>query len=406
VRDACLGAIGGGTVAAVERVPHRARWRLAATVVVACLWLLTGCDRDADAPPATAPDATEPTTDPAEPVSELETDAAERYPEAVAAVRHFLDTYVLEDGRVTRVEGDTVSEGQAYGLLLTVAVGDRARFDDVWRWTKEHLQREDGLLAWWWAEGEVVDERVAPDADLDAARALFLAAERFDEPSYAEEGRRLASAILDDTTVEHEIGTILTAGEWAATDDRPMLNPSYFSPRAFDLLADETGDDRWRAVAASAPVVVEWLLDDDAGIRLPPDWAVLAGDRITPSTPPAGEEGPAYYGLDAARVPVRFAVSCREDDRAVAARLWPVLSDLRADRLRSHHYLGGRPSADQGHPLSHVAAAAAADAAGSDEVEDLLAEAELLDESDPSYYGAAWVALGRVKLTTELLGVC
>jgi endoglucanase len=406
VRDARLRAIGGRVTAALERLPVRGRRRIALTMVLACVWLLTGCDRGADAPPAPAPNATGPTAETAETVSELEREAAERYPDAVVAVRHFLDTYVSEDGRVTRLEGDTVSEGQAYGLLLTVAVGDRVRFDRLWRWTREHLQREDGLLAWLWAEGEVVDERVAPDADLDAARALFLAAERFDEPSYADDGQRLAAAILDYTTVEHEIGTILTAGEWAATEDWPMLNPSYFSPRAFDLLAEGTGDERWDEVAASAPRVLEWLLDEGEGIRLPPDWAVLAGDRITPSTPPAGEEGPAYYGLDAARVPVRFGVSCREEDRAVAARLWPVLSDLRADGLRSHHYLGGRPSAEHGHPLSHVAAAAAADAAGSDAVDDLLDEAELLDESSPSYYGAAWVALGRVKLTTDLLGVC
>ena len=44
---------------------------------------------------------------------------------AVAAARHFLNRYVTPDGRVSRLDqgGDTVGEGQAYGMLLAAAVG-------------------------------------------------------------------------------------------------------------------------------------------------------------------------------------------------------------------------------------------------------------------------------------------
>jgi endoglucanase len=54
-----------------------------------------------------------------------------------------------------------------------------------------------------------------------------------------------------------------------------------------------------------------------------------------------------------------------------------------------------------------VAAAGAADAAGQTAARDgLLDEADALNRRFPTYYGAAWVALGRIMLTTRLLDSC
>ena len=46
------------------------------------------------------------------------------------AGQKFLDEYVEPDGRVVRRDegSDVVSEGQAYGMLIAVAVGDETRF--------------------------------------------------------------------------------------------------------------------------------------------------------------------------------------------------------------------------------------------------------------------------------------
>jgi endoglucanase len=139
----------------------------------------------------------------------------------------FLDRYVADDGRVVRHDqgGDTVSEGQAYGMLLAVAERDEERFERVWTWTREHLRRPDGLLAWHWEDGRVTDDQAATDADLDAARALMLAAKRFDDPRYAEDGRALGRAVSEHETEQ----SVLVAGPW--TQD--VVNPSYWSPRAF-----------------------------------------------------------------------------------------------------------------------------------------------------------------------------
>ena len=58
----------------------------------------------------------------------------------------FLDRYVTDDGRVQRIDqgGDTVGEGQAYGMLIAAAVGDEERFDAIWDWTKSNIRARTG----------------------------------------------------------------------------------------------------------------------------------------------------------------------------------------------------------------------------------------------------------------------
>ena len=186
----------------------------------------------------------------------------------------FLDEYVEDDGRVVRHDqgGDTVSEGQAYAMLLAVAERDEERFERVWTWTREHLRRDDGLLSWRWADGRVVDPEPASDADLDAARALMVAAKRFGEPRYAEEGRALGRAIGDHETTLAAGKTVLVAGPWA--QGRPVVNPSYFSPRAFAAIG--RGD-----LAGTSRLLADRLTADG----LPPDWAVVEPWGIVPSRP-------------------------------------------------------------------------------------------------------------------------
>ena len=72
--------------------------------------------------------------------------------------------------------------------------------------------------------------------------------------------------------------------------------------------------------------------------------------------------------------------------------------------LPVEHDLSGRPAGNTLHPVALVAAAGAAAAAGKTAARDsLLDAADALDQRAPTYYGAAWVALGRIMLTTKLL---
>ncbi len=325
-----------------------------------------------------------------------------------AAAHRFLDRYVDPDGRVVRHDqgGDTVSEGQAYALLLAVALGEEETFARVWSWTKDQLQRPDGLLSWHWQDGAVRDRESAADADMDAAHALVLAAERFAEPAYLEEGLRLAQAIRQSETRVVGDRPVLMAGSWTLAGS-PVVNPSYFDPRAFRALGSATGDPQWwRSLSDGGYEVVEQLRAD--GSVLPPDWAQLRPTGTVQAISGLGEiGGRVRYSFDAARLPVRFAVACDPKGRDLAAALWPVFATLPPAQIRDAYDLTGTPSSGGRAPLTIVGAAAAAKAAGDEEaVSRLLDAAEQLDTESPSYYGAAWVALGRVLLTSDRLGSC
>jgi endoglucanase len=306
-------------------------------------------------------------------------------------VERFLDRHVEPDGRVVRHDqgGDTVSEGQAYAMLLAVAAGDEERFARVWTWTRTHLRRPDGLLAWQWKDGHVSDPQPAADADLDAARALVAASERFDEPRYAAEGRALGRAVAaHETTVAAE-KTVVVAGPWARDD--AVVNPSYWSPRAFAAL--RLGD-----AAAGSRRLIHRLAESG----LPPDWARVEPWGIVPTGPPHG--GEPVYSYDALRVPIRLAESCDPADRETAARMWPI---LRTQPGASKRALDGSPLTRDEQPAALAGAAAAAHAAGEhDTAEDLLDRAAELDGERPSYYGGALVALTTVMLASNALGEC
>ncbi|HET8758151.1 MAG TPA: glycosyl hydrolase family 8 [Solirubrobacteraceae bacterium] len=304
----------------------------------------------------------------------------------------FLDRYVQDDGRVVRQDqgGDTVSEGQAYALLLAVAAGDQERFARVWDWTRTHLRRSDGLLAWRWADGHVVDDEPATDADLDTARALLLAGRRFHEPRYREAAMDLKRAIVDGETTWAADRTVLVAGPWAR-DGRIMVNPSYWSPKAFQQLGFEK-------VEQSSRQLTQRLLES----ALPPDWARVEPFGIFPAGPPSG--GEPGYSYDALRVPIRLAESCDAADRRLAAGMWDTLRDDPGAAQRS---LDGPPTGDTDHAAAFAGAAGAAWAAGDHQAaRDLLDRADELDAEHPTYYGRAWIELTRAMLVDGSLGDC
>jgi cellulose synthase/poly-beta-1,6-N-acetylglucosamine synthase-like glycosyltransferase len=314
---------------------------------------------------------------------------------AHASAEAFFGRYADPGGRIVRRDqgGDTVSEGQAYGMLLAVAVDDQARFSSIWGWARDHLQLQDGLLATQWSGGKVVNPQPATDADLDAARALVLAGRRFGSPAYTAAGTEIGEAVLDHETATIGGHSVLVAGPWGVQP--PVINASYFSPRAYADLNAARPDPRWDELAATSRSILASLTDN--GTQRPPDWATLdAGAsaaeigtlaRPIPSPSSPGASGGAY-GLDAARVAIRQQESCVAADRKIAAALAPVENG-------------------EGHPVFAVSAAAAEEAAGQKgSSEAMLDKAATEDLQTPTYYGAAWVALGRVMLDSSALGTC
>ncbi len=323
------------------------------------------------------------------------------------AAARFLETYARPNGRVVRLDQghDTVSEGQAYGMLLAEVSGDTARFQRIWTWTREHLQLSNYLFAFHAnAAGQVLSPEPASDADLLIAWALL----RYSGPDAAafhRDGSQVADAIL-----AHEVSTgpngmpVLTAGPWA-TGPTATIDPSYWSLVAFSGLAKFTGNPVWLRLESGAVSLAREITRD--GSRLPPDWAQLhLGDAPQPVPSPNGSAPVAQYGLDAQRTVVWFAASCNPQAQALAARWWRLLRPERAARALALR-LNGRILTATHAPLPLVAAAAAASAAGqSADAQQLLDAAAVQQRHYPTYYGGAWSALGQALLTSDTLDPC
>jgi endo-1,4-beta-D-glucanase Y len=321
----------------------------------------------------------------------------------LAAAETFLASYLTADGRVLRHDqgGDIVSEGQAYGMLIAQIAGRPATARRIWAWTKSHLSRADGLLAFHaTGDGDITSHEPAADADILAAYALLRYDGLHDRAMHAD-GRRLAAAVLANESVPLPTGEpIPVAGSWAIVSSPPMVNPSYWMPSVFAALARFTGDRRWSRAAATTESLLCQLTD--GGRRLPPDWAHLEDGRLTPAAAPGGGPG-IQYGLDAARLPLWLGTGHSEPGRRLAAAWWTELlsGDERAAGLALS--LTGEVIDARTNPLPLLAAAAAAAAAGDLTASRVLrARAIGQGQEQPTYYGNAWLALGGALLDGAL----
>ena len=310
------------------------------------------------------------------------------------ASERFLERYVTYAGAVVRIDqgGDVVSEGQAYGMLIAEVGGRSDLVPVIWQWTSEHLRRPDGLLAFHAnADGSVIDDSSAADADILAAYALL----RYDGPNATaihSDGRRLAATVIEHESIADDSGELVpVAGNWA-NGPAAAVNPSYWMPGVYDDLAGLTGDDRWGAMASTTVGLVDAATE--SGAALPADWGQLTGTSFEPTPAPDGSAG-VQYGLDAQRVPLWFAASCSSASTTLAAAWWDLLANPSSSGAIALK-LDGSVVNGATSPLPLLAAAASARSAGDDtDAASLTTKAVQISQASPTYYGDAWVVLAQ-----------
>ena len=181
--------------------------------------------------------------------------------DALTALWGYYKFHYIENGRVVSLDEDriTTSEGQSYAMLRAVWSDDPETFDQVWKWTTEHLRgRGDALFSWKW-KGKVLDRNAATDADTDIALSLLLASRRFDEPRFEAEAR----AILDDIW-EQEILVVgeacyVTGGDWSKRERVPVIHVGYLAPYAYREFAKVDSKHDWSCVAKTAYDVLRFI---------------------------------------------------------------------------------------------------------------------------------------------------
>ncbi len=90
----------------------------------------------------------------------------------------------------------------------------------------------------------------------------------------------MGDAVLQGETGQVSGLPVLVAGPWARSET-PIVNPSYFSPRAYADLASAHHDSRWDDLEGTSRSIGTAL----TGAGLPPDWARLDA----PAFPSGGE---------------------------------------------------------------------------------------------------------------------
>jgi endo-1,4-beta-D-glucanase Y len=217
------------------------------------------------------------------------------------------DRFVAADGRIADDANKNIShsEGQGYGLLLSVLARDSATFARIWGFTKkELLLRDDGLAVWRWdpdSNPHVTDTNDASDGDILIAYSLALAGETWNSPEFTMAARDLATAI----------GKLLVkrVGGWSVLmpavkgygagerPDGPVINLSYWIFEAFPILAQLAPDTNWTSLSDSGR---EILITSRFGPpRLPSNWISL---HAAAPAPALGFD--RLFGYDAIRIPL------------------------------------------------------------------------------------------------------
>lgn len=212
-------------------------------------------------------------------------------------------------GRIIDTGNNNIShsEGQGYGMWLSVLADAPSDFELVWSFTKtELLVRDDGLAAWKWdprATPHISDINNATDGDILIAYALALAAKQWNRPDYAEAARSMAATILSKAVVVKAGRTLLLPGTVGFTEaerpDGPVVNPSYLIFEAFPVLNEIAPSPLWAALTRDGVAQINAFAFGPR--KIPADWVSL-------KTKPRPADGfPQEFGYNAVRIPLYLA---------------------------------------------------------------------------------------------------
>ncbi|RYZ38513.1 MAG: hypothetical protein EOO71_23675 [Myxococcaceae bacterium] len=287
------------------------------------------------------------------------------------------NTYVTADGangalRVQRPgnNGDTVSEGIGYGMLLAAYNGDQDTLKGLWKYAQANMN-ENGLMNWQIdAQGGTIGKNGATDGDQDMAMALMVADKQWG--GYKADATQLVNDIM-----EHEVepGTnVLKPGD--AFGGSSETNPSYFAPAYYKEFSKLTGDSRWDKVADSCYDILDKTLQQpgskDTG--LVPDWVDANGKPL--------ERAPNST-YDAVRTPWRIGTDAAwNDDPRAKAYLDKVNTFWKSqgvENIGDQYALDGRAITK-----NHNAVAVSMAAAGA------------IADPDASYRDAMWNEMNKV----------
>lgn len=221
--------------------------------------------------------------------------------------KFYKNNFLVSYGRIIDPKsGNTTSEGQSYALLRAVLLNDKESFDNIWSWTRDHLQfrNEDKLFSWLWGEKDstqqVLDSTTASDADQDIALSLIIAYYRWKDPSYLNSAKVIIRDIWNKEVVKIKGRYYIIAGSDSKRNNLYIINPSYISPAHYRLFAKFDKNPWDRLILDS----YELLNKIQSQYLLPPNWIIIdsKSGEILNAKSIIPDKDANNYGFDSFRI--------------------------------------------------------------------------------------------------------
>jgi oligosaccharide reducing-end xylanase len=211
---------------------------------------------------------------------------------------------------------DARTEGLSYGMMVAVQLNKKEVFDRLWRWTKWHMQHQEGAREAYFAwsvdplTGKHNAENSASDGELYFITDLLFASNRWGNNTgidYYAEARRILDAMWskDGTegvrnviNEEHRQITFVPEGMGYNFTD-----PSYHLPAFFEIWAEYARDGHeqfYRDCADTARAFLQRACHPETGLN--PDLADFKGNPLSRGPRPAA------FRYDSWRVPMNIAM--------------------------------------------------------------------------------------------------
>lgn len=244
---------------------------------------------------------------------------------------------------------DVRTEGMSYGMMISVQLGHREEFDKIWNWSKRYMAYPenspwDGFFCWQCRpDGTKFGGSNASDGEVYYATALFLAAERWNEPQYAKEANEILQRTMDNDGELTGVYNLYNRDNGLITfvPDRvghSFTDPSYQLPAFLDYWAKVADKDRkfWKKAAKAAREHLIASADPVTGLY--PDYSNYDG---TAYRWPHAAYDTSIYMYDAIRCAMNVGMDyylTGKDKRRQTEVMARLLTTMRNDGYRHGHF--------------------------------------------------------------------
>ncbi|MGM9699244.1 MAG: glycosyl hydrolase family 8 [Prevotella sp.] len=252
--------------------------------------------------------------------------------------------FVMDTG-----SNDVRSEGVSYGMMISVQMDKREEFDKIWNWVKRYMAYPanspwDGYFCWQCkTDGTQFGGSNASDGEIYFATALFLAADRWNEPRYAREANEILQKTMSKDGERTGVYNLYNRDNSLVTfvpdhAGHGFSDPSYQLPAFLEYWAKVAEKDRkfWKKAAKAAR---QHLIDSaDPTTGLYPDYSNYDG---SPYRWPHAAYDTSIYMYDAIRCAMNVGMDYYlwgKDKKRQRDTMRRMLSFFKSDNFTHQHF--------------------------------------------------------------------